>query len=93
MPPSTTIDTITIDSIRMKLSGDTKPWNEANIAPDTPPNDAPIANASSLTLRVLIPIALAATSSSRIANQARPMREFCSRIDTTITPIVRIRNR
>ena len=58
-----------------------------NMPPATPPNDAPIANASSLTLRVLMPIALAAISSSRIASQARPRREFCSRRLTTMTPI------
>ncbi|OIQ66509.1 hypothetical protein GALL_519210 [mine drainage metagenome] len=36
-------------------------------------------NASSFMLRVLMPMALAAISSSRIAIQARPMRESCSR--------------
>ena len=79
MPPSTTMATITIDSIRMKLSGEMKPWNAANIAPETPPKEAPIANASSLMLRVFTPIALAAISSSRIAIQARPMRESSRR--------------
>ena len=55
-----------------------KPWIAENIPPAMPPNDAPIANASSLTLRVLMPIARAATSSSRIASHARPSRESCS---------------
>jgi hypothetical protein len=61
-------------SIRLKLSGETKPWKAANIAPDTPPKVAPMPKASSFMLRVLMPIALAAISSSRIAIQARPMR-------------------
>ena len=46
---------------------------------DTPPNDAPMAKAMSLRLRVLMPMALAAISSSRMAIQARPMRESCRR--------------
>ena len=38
-----------------------------------------MAKASSLTLVVLTPVACAATSSSRIAAQARPSRELSSR--------------
>ena len=53
--------------------------------PATPPKDAPIAKASSFMRVVLMPIARAATSSSRIASQARPMRESCRRRFTTIT--------
>ncbi|VVE59679.1 hypothetical protein PSP20601_05603 [Pandoraea sputorum] len=79
MPPSTTIESTTIDSQKVNDSGETKPWNAENMPPATPPNDAPIANASSLMLRVLMPIALAAISSSRMATQARPMRECCKR--------------
>ena len=45
-----------------------------SIAPETPPKAAPMPKASSFMLRVLMPIALAAISSSRIAIQARPMR-------------------
>jgi len=44
-----------------------------------------MAKASNFTLRVLIPMALAAISSSRIASQARPILEFCSRRLITIT--------
>ena len=79
MPPSTTIARIMIDSISEKLSGETKPCIAENTPPATPPKLAPMAKASSLRLRVLMPIALAAISSSRIACQARPMREFCRR--------------
>ena len=41
--------------------------------------DAPSANASSLVMTVLMPLAAAASSSSRIAFQARPSRESWSR--------------
>jgi len=54
-----------MDSNRPKLSGLTNCCVAEKTAPAMPPNDAPIANASSFTLRVLIPIALAAISSSR----------------------------
>ena len=74
MPPSTTIATIITDSGRLNDSGEMKPWKLANIAPETPPKVAPMPKASSFRLRVLMPIALAAISSSRIAIQARPMR-------------------
>ncbi len=93
MPPSTTIATIITLSIRLNDSGDTKPWNDANIEPDTPPKVAPIANASSFMLRVLMPIALAAISSSRMAIQARPMREVSSRWQITTLDTTSARNR
>jgi ABC-type uncharacterized transport system auxiliary subunit len=67
--------TIITDSIKLKDSGETKPWKLANMAPDTPPKVAPIPKASSFKLRVFSPMALAAISSSRMAIQARPMRE------------------
>ena len=87
MPPSTTIATTLIDSTRMKLSGLMKPWIAENMPPASPPKDAPIANARSLMLRVLMPIARAAISSSRTASHARPSREFCKRRLMTITAI------
>src|SRR5687768_3496636 len=85
MPPSTTIDTTMIDSTRMKLSGEMKAWIAENMPPAMPPKLAPMANASSFRLRVSMPMARAAISSSRIASQARPMREFCRRRLTTMT--------
>src|SRR3972149_7033506 len=72
MPPSTTMHRIMIDSMMVKLSGLTKPWKPAKSPPETPPKLAPIANASSFTSRVLMPIAAPATSSSRIAAHPRP---------------------
>ena len=82
---STTIATTMMDSTSTKLSGEMKPWIAENMPPAIPPKVAPIANASSLRCVVLMPIARAATSSSRIASQARPTREFCSRMLITIT--------
>ena len=70
------MDTTMIDSTSTKLSGEMKPWIAENIPPAMPPNEAPMAKASSLMFLVSIPIARAATSSSRTASQARPMREF-----------------
>ena len=60
-PPSTTIASTMIDSFSVNDSGDTKPWNAENIAPATPPKVAPSENASSFTLRTLMPIAFAAS--------------------------------
>src|SRR5712671_1427016 len=88
MPPSTTIETTMMDSTSTKLSGEMKPWIAENMPPASPPKVAPMAKASSLRLRVSMPIARAATSSSRIASQARPMREFCRRMFTTMMPTV-----
>ena len=73
-----------IESSRVKLSGLMKPWKDAKRPPATPPNVAPIAKASSLMLRVLMPIAAAASSSSRIATHARPMRESSRRREMKI---------
>src|SRR5690606_20188874 len=78
-PPSTTMATISTDSCKVKDSGETKPWKLANSTPPTPPKAAPRPKASSLRLRVFKPMALAASSSSRMAIQARPRRESCKR--------------
>ena len=93
MPPSTTMAMIITDSIRLKDSGETKPWKAANMAPDTPPKVAPMPKASSFMLRVLMPMALAAISSSRMAIQARPMRESSRRWLIITLNSTRARNR
>ena len=93
MPPNTTMVSTAIDSIRLKLSGLTKPWKAPNKAPATPPKVAPSAKASSFMLRVLMPIALAASSSSRIAAHARPMREICRRWMKRMEPATAIRKK
>ena len=51
MPPSTTIARIVADSLKVKLSGLTKPWRTAKNEPARPPKKAPSANAVSLVLR------------------------------------------
>src|SRR5690606_11682971 len=89
MPPSTTMHSTAMDSVRLKLSGLTKPCMEANMQPAIPPNDAPMAKASNLMLRVLMPMALAAISSSRTASQARPIRECCRRAQMMTMTMVR----
>ena len=61
--------------------------------PDTPPKLAPMPKAKSFMLRVLMPIDLAAISSSRIAIQARPMRETCRRCEITMVTTTSARNR
>lgn len=93
MPPSTTMATIMIDSIRLNDSGEMKPWKAANMAPETPPKVAPMAKASSFMLRVLMPMALAAVSSSRMAIQARPMRDSSRRWQMTTLTSTSTRNR
>src|SRR5262249_481919 len=85
IPPSTSMPTPMMDWTRTKLSGEMNPCIAENMPPASPPKLAPMAKASSFRLRVLMPIARAAISSSRIASQALPMREFCSRILTTMT--------
>ena len=72
---------IVIDSSRMKLSGLTKPWRPEKMTPENPAVLAPMAKARSFVVVLLIPIAWAASSSSRIAAQARPRREPCSRYE------------
>ena len=93
MPPKTTITSTAIDSISENDSGETKPWKAPNRPPATPPKVAPSAKASSFMLRMLMPIAFAASSSSRIAAQARPMREICRRWMNRIEPTTHSRKK
>jgi ABC-type uncharacterized transport system auxiliary subunit len=93
MPPSTTMATIISDSISEKDSGETKLWKAANMEPEMPPKVAPMPKASSFRLRVFRPMALAAISSSRMAIQARPMRESARRWQMMTVTITRARNR
>ena len=84
MPPSTTMARISADSPNTKNSGLMKPWRVAKNAPAKPPNIAPIANAVSLVLVVLMPSERQAISSSRIASQARPTGSRRSRSVTQL---------
>ncbi len=61
-----------------------KPCRVAKNAPAKPPNIAPIANAVSLVLVVLMPSERHAISSSRIASQARPIGSRRSRSVTQL---------
>ncbi len=84
MPPRITIASAVIETMISKLAGVSEPILTANSAPPSDPIAPPMANARSLNRVVLMPIASATCSSSRIAFHARPMREFASRQDTKI---------
>ena len=84
-PPSTTAARISTESRNGKLSGVMAICLDAKITPAMPPIDAPMAKAQSLNLKVGTPISSAASSSSRIACQARPTRLRSSRRPTKIT--------
>src|SRR5580692_6855231 len=86
MPPSTTMARMVADSMKVKDSGEMKPCRAAKKAPAKPPKPAPIANAVSLVLVVLMPSERHAISSSRSASQARPTGRRRSR---TVTKAVR----
>ena len=66
----------------MKLFGKIEPTLAARMAPLNEAKMAPTTNAMSFVLTVLMPIASATCSSSRIAIQARPRRDAWSRHDT-----------
>ena len=79
MPPSTTMATMTADSMKVKLSGEMNPCRAAKKEPAKPANIAPMAKAVSLVLVVLMPSERQAISSSRKASQARPIGKRRSR--------------
>ncbi len=86
VPPSTTMASTCADSMKVKLSGEMKPWRAAKKQPAKPPNIAPSAKAVSLVFVVLMPSERQAISSSRSASQARPTG---SRRNRTVTAAVR----
>ena len=73
-PPSSTAASTRIEFSSRNVEALTKLAWPAHSAPDRPPMPAPIANAQSLNLNVGTPMSSAASSSSRIATQARPTR-------------------
>ena len=79
MPPRTTIARIENETVERNWSGLTRVSFEALKTPARPAVDAPSAKASSFVVTVFRPLAAAASSSSRMAIQDRPMRESCSR--------------
>ena len=75
MPPRTTIASTVNETMNVNWSGLTTVTSFAALnTPAMPAVDAPSAKASSLVVTVLMPLAAAASSSSRIASQARPSR-------------------
>ena len=79
MPPSTTMARTVNETTNVNWSGLTVTSFEALNTPAIPAVDAPRAKASSLATTVLMPLAAAASSSSRIASHARPIRLSMSR--------------
>ena len=75
MPPRMITASAVIETTMLKPNGSSDPICTENRAPDRHPMAAPMAKASSLYLTVLIPIASATCSSSRMAFQARPIRD------------------
>ena len=82
MPPTITTTRMMIDTRIMKLFGNTEPTLAARTAPLTAAIMAPTTKAMSFALTVLMPIASATCSSSRMAIQARPSLDAWSRHDT-----------
>ena len=82
-----------IDSVKRKFSGNTDRCQEARKLPPTPANEAPMAKAWSLATVVLIPMVFAASSSSRIACQAHPTREWRRRTEAIRARARAARNR
>src|SRR5262249_53270516 len=91
MPPSTTMATITADSMKVKLSGEMNPCRAAKNDPAKPANIAPMAKAVSLVLVVLMPSERQAISSPRKASHARPIGSRRSR--TVMAAVTRARAR
>ena len=79
MPPSTTMERIMADSMKVKLEGLMKVVLAAKMTPANPAQHEPSANAESLTRVMSMPMASQAISSSRRAWRASPTREFFRR--------------
>ncbi len=85
IPPRITMDRTPMDSRKVNDSGLMNTCLALKTAPIAPANDAPQAKARSFIRTSGTPMACAATSSSRIASQARPMWESSSRRLTRMT--------
>ena len=84
MPPRTTIARTVKLTVKPNCVGETMASLELRYTPARPDVEAPMAKASSLVVTVLMPMLAAASSSSRMAIQARPSRESCSRYSRTM---------
>src|SRR5882724_4228886 len=86
MPPKMTITTSVMDCMKPNPLGVRNCFECAYNPPATPAKNAPTTNALTLYFVVLIPIASAATSSSRTAMNPRPYVELTSDATTyTVT--------
>src|SRR5581483_5843536 len=93
IPPRTTAASRVTDCRKLYDSGEICRPKWASTVPAAPARKAPMAKASSLSRTVLTPMAAAATSSSRIATQARPMRLSLSRVKARMTKAITTRAR
>ena len=89
MPPSTTMTSSIEETAKLNISGVAVCSLATKNTPVMPAKAAPMAKAISLKRVRLTPIALAAVSSSRIAIQARPIRESRRRRLTKISSATR----
>ena len=87
MPPSTTMERIMADSMKVKLAGLMKVVLAAKMTPAKPAQQELRAKAESLTRARSMPMASQAISSSRRACRARPTREFLRRLMTMMVRI------
>jgi hypothetical protein len=78
MPPRITMVSTLTDCRKLNDSGLTKVRLAAKRTPMAPAKEAPTAKAPSLSLFAGMPMAVAASSSSRMAAQARPILESSS---------------
>jgi len=85
MPPKITMARIRMDCTSVKDSGLTNSCLAAKTTPMAPEKAAPVAKAMSLVRSRAMPMARAATSSSRMATQARPSGESLRRTLTRVT--------
>jgi hypothetical protein len=79
IPPRMITASTLIETMSLKLFGNTEPIFAAKKAPPRQAIPAPMAKARSLYLITLIPMASATDSSSRIAAHALPTRELTRR--------------
>ena len=81
IPPRITMASMLIDSCEQEVVGEDGALPRGEQAPANAGKAAPVANACSLATVVFTPMAWAASSSSRIACHAQPMRELRSRTE------------
>lgn len=93
MPPSTTAERMSTEKKKRKLSGLMKLARLANNHPANPAVEAPTAKAHSFIRKLGTPMASAASSSSRMADHARPTRDRPRRTNTKMVRVMATRVR